>query len=207
MSQTLSTVIAVRAEETLHQAGITLTSEHRGPVPLQAIFLELGVLHVALPRLTVGTVRQHLTDNGISIGSLENEDQPLAGFLFKGASAGWAFINADDILPRRRFTAAHELGHYVLHADQMPRGYHSDTADSILETLNPDAVHQMEREANQFAVEILMPEAVCRQRAWSLRSEHGICPRSVLIYRLAAELLVSREAMRYRLQALELGDE
>jgi hypothetical protein len=29
----------------------------------------------------------------------------------------------------------------------------------------------------------------------------------VLVYRLASELLVSREAMRYRLRALGVGDE
>lgn len=64
----------------------------------------------------------------------------------------------------------------------------------------------MEREANLFATELLMPVAVCQTRADQLRYEHGSCPRAVLAYRLSAELLVSREAMRYRLQALELGD-
>lgn len=207
MPQAISPAIAVRAEETLRQACIIIGPDHSGPVPLQTVFLELGVMHIALPRLTIGSVRCHLMENRIPVGDIGDDSQNLAGFLFTGGSTGWAFINGDDILQRRRFTAAHELGHFILHGDQMPKGFLSDTAENVLESLNTETINQMEREANQFAVEILMPEAVCRARALSLRREHGICPRSVLTYRLAAELLVSREAMRYRLQALELGDE
>lgn len=48
------------------------------------------------------------------------------------------FINADRPACRQRFSLAHELGHVVLHA------YHT-----------PD----MEKEANRFAAELLMPEA------------------------------------------------
>ena len=48
---------------------------------------------------------------------------------------------------------------------------------------------------------------VCRARAGELRDHHDCCPRGVLVYRLAAELLVRREAMRHRLADLEMGDE
>jgi hypothetical protein len=47
---------------------------------------------------------------------------------------------------------------------------------------------------------------VIRARAEELRRNHGCCPRLVLAYRLASELLVSREAMHYRLNGVkELG--
>jgi hypothetical protein len=52
-----------------------------------------------------------------------------------------------------------------------------------------------------------MPADVCRAHAAEIRRRHGCCPRGVLIYRLSSELLVSREALRYRLKALEVGDE
>ena len=42
---------------------------------------------------------------------------------------------------RHRFTAAHELGHLILHGDTAPGD------------------HQQEREADAFAAEFLMPEA------------------------------------------------
>jgi hypothetical protein len=207
MPQHVSPDIALRAEKTLRNAGIVIDPTQGGPIPLHTIFLELGLMHVALPHLSVGVVRQHLIDNGIVVGEIGQEHEKLAGFLLTGGAGGWAFINADDILQRRRFTAAHELGHFVLHRDQMHNGYVGDMSESILETLEANELNQIEREANLFAVELLMPELVCRIRAGSLRQEHGICPRSVLTYRLAAELLVSREAMRYRLKTLELGDE
>ena len=70
-----------------------------------------------------------------------------------------------------------------------------------------DGPDEMEREANRFATDLLMPAEVCRARAGELRDHHHCCPRGVLVYRLAAELLVRREAMRYRLADLEVNDE
>src|SRR5262249_36734311 len=126
-------------------------------------------------------------------------------FVFTAGRVGWAFVNANDILAKRRFTAAHELGHFVLHRATMGR-YRADT-DETLQEADGDATDQMEREANHFAVELLMPEEVCRERANELRKKHGSCPRQVLRYRLASELLVSREALGYRLRSLGVGDE
>ena len=77
----------------------------------------------------------------------------------------------------------------------------------MLEAADDRRSAAMEREANRFAAELLMPAEVCRGRADEIQREHGCCPRAVLAYRLAAELLVSREAMRYRLKGLEVGDE
>jgi len=199
--------IALRAAETCRAAGIVIDPKQQGPVPLNTAFMELGVLHVSLPDLTSNVVARYLNEQGVMVGDVAVENQTLAGFLFTSGEVGWAFVNANDILQRRRFTAAHELGHFVLHRDQMTTGYLSDTAESILENILPEDLKRIEQEANHFAVEFLMPASICRARAEALRREHGSCPRSVLGYRLAAELLVSREAMRYRLQALELGDE
>jgi IrrE N-terminal-like domain len=177
----------------------------RGPVLLDRFFEELAVRHVALPNLTRREVAGYLRQEGIDANDLGDESELLAGFVFVAGRVGWAFVNANDILPRRRFTAAHELGHFVLHREVMGR-FRADTPDSISEA-DEDRVTDMEREANRFAVELLMPSEVCHARAEEMRNEHGTCPRGVLVYRLAAELLVSREAMRYRLADLEVGDE
>ena len=84
--------------------------------------------------------------------------------------------------------------------------FRADT-DATLREAGDDAADRMECEANRFAAELLMPNEVCQARAAELRVKHGCCPRGVLVYRLSSELLVSREALRYRLQALEVGDE
>ena len=52
-----------------------------------------------------------------------------------------------------------------------------------------------------------MPEAVVRARVEEMRIPDRSCPLGVLVYRLSAELLVSREAMRYRLKNLGVGDD
>lgn len=185
-----------------HEIGIPVDVARRGPVPLDRFFAERNVAHIALPGLTLGAVMQQLRGDGVPIEEFGNPDDRLAGFLFVAGRFGRAFVNADDILPRRRFTAAHELGHAVLHRERMGRFVVDAT---IGET--DEATDELEREANQFAAELLMPEQTIRARADEMWQSYRACPRLVLAYQLASELLVSREAMRYRLRGLEVGDE
>ena len=180
----------------------------RGPVPLDLFFQAKDLNHAAVPGLSLRTVIEYLVaERFVSspqiLDDFPNQSDHLDGFLFWSGNVGLAFVDANAILPRRRFTAAHELGHAVLHRERMGR-FRADA--KISEGANePD--DELEREANRFAVELLMPEEVIRSRADELKQEHGCCPRGVLAYRLSSELLVSREAMRYRLQKLEVGDE
>ena len=176
----------------------------RGPVPLDRFFTELAISHVAASPLTVGKVADLLRADGLPVDDIGDPVTPLAGFLFFAGRVGKAFVNAADILPRRRFTAAHELGHFVLHREVMKR-FRLDTDQTLLET--DVAADPMEADANRFAAELLMPEEVIRARADELRAKYRACPRLVLAYRLASELLVSREAMRYRLKNLGVGDD
>jgi Zn-dependent peptidase ImmA (M78 family) len=177
----------------------------QGPVPLATYFAETNLDHVELPALTIGAVTEHLQRQGIPIGSLGNAADALAGFVFAGGRVGWAYVSSADPVPRRRFTAAHELGHFMLHRETMGQ-FRADT-DATLREADEEVTDSMEREANRFAVELLMPADFCRRRAADLRRNYGCCPRGVLVYRLASELLVSRQALRFRLQALEVGDE
>jgi Zn-dependent peptidase ImmA (M78 family) len=82
-----------------------------------------------------------------------------------------------------------------------------DTAETIIDEASADQIVEMERQANRFAAELLMPAAVCRARARTFRATYGVCPRSTFAYHLASELLVSSRAMRYRLNDLGVGDE
>lgn len=181
---------------------VPVEPERRGPVPLHRFFEEQNLTHVALPGLTLGGVSNHLLADGIPVGDIGEPSAKLAGFLFFAGRIGTAFVNADDILVRRRFSAAHELGHAVLHREVMGRFIADPTISE-----SDEATTEMEREANRFAAELLMPAEVIRARADELKREHGRCPRGVLEYRLAAELLVSGEAIRYRLNGLGVRDE
>ena len=186
--------------------GIPVEPSRRGPTPLNRFFEELGeplISHQAIPDLTRGAVVQHLLSVGIDVGDIGDPTERLAGFLFFSSQSSWAYVSSDreNPLARRRFTAAHELGHAVLHRDRMGR-YRADV--QIVEGAE-EGGDELEREANRFAAELLMPAEVIRARAEDMHKEHGCSPRSILEYRLAAELLVSQQAIRFRLKSLGIG--
>jgi predicted transcriptional regulator len=89
---------------------------------------------------------------------------------------------------RRRFTIAHEVGHFVLHPQRLAPLRGGDPGNA--------AWQQQEREADQFAAELLMPEELVREAV----VRHG--PDAV---RLADRFEVSRAAMQTRLSRLGLA--
>jgi hypothetical protein len=193
------------AEAVSRLHGVAFDPGRRGPVPLADYFAETALDHISLPSLTRGAVSEYLRAQGVPADDVGDAADVLAGFVFVAGRVGWAFVSAGDSLARRRFTAAHELGHFLLHRSSMGR-FRADT-DATLREADEDAADRMEREANRFAAELLMPADLCRARAVELREKCHCCPRGVLVYRLASELLVSREALRYRLHSLGVGDE
>jgi hypothetical protein len=85
---------------------------------------------------------------------------------------------------RRRFTIAHEIGHFVLH----PQRRAPERGGGVNASWQ-----QQEREADQFAAELLMPEALVREAMLQEGSDVG---------RLAGRFDVSRKAMQTRLRTL-----
>jgi hypothetical protein len=70
--------------------------------------------------------------------------------------------NGDVPIRRHRFTIAHELGHWICHA--LSEGGEAPTFCRSRD-LAEDADRDLEREANVFGAELLMPEAAVRE-AW-----------------------------------------
>lgn len=69
---------------------------------------------------------------------------------------GWGIIyNTDVGSPGRvNFTLAHEFGHYLLHREEHPNGFHCSQQDIV----RWDSEYRLlEREANTFAAGLLMP--------------------------------------------------
>jgi Zn-dependent peptidase ImmA (M78 family) len=97
-------------------------------------------------------------------------------------------------LRRYRFTIAHELGHWVCHVlgATNPRPTFCRSKD-----LSHDADRALEREANVFGAELLMPEASVR-KAWADLNDVDAC---------ACWFDVSPTAMHWRLYGFGLqGD-
>src|SRR5687767_12048276 len=84
--------------------------------PLRDIVNSLNLNCVELPNLTSRAAADFLMLRGISILTSENlNDIALAGYLHVTLNFGCIFVNQNDRLTRRRFSIAHELGHYTLH--------------------------------------------------------------------------------------------
>lgn len=177
-----------------------------GPVPLGRLLEEQQVLPaVEIDGLSRASVSHYLLSEGFSPPDLGQEEK-LAGFLFVAGSAGLIFVNsdADNPLGRRRFTAAHELGHFLMQHDRMIADRWHGDAPKVIREADAGEGEQMERKANRFAALVLMPEALCRSRDGEFRARHPGTPGSVLVHRLTADLLVSRQALTFRLQELGL---
>jgi Zn-dependent peptidase ImmA (M78 family) len=99
------------------------------------------------------------------------------------------YLNASESPERRRFTLAHELGHWVCQCLQGATAPRFCRADEI--GLDPQA-KAIEREANVFGAELLMPEEAVRG-AWT--GSVAAC---------AEAFGVSGEAMHWRLYNLGL---
>jgi hypothetical protein len=95
-------------------------------------------------------------------------------------------LNGGGDSGRRRFTIAHEIGHFVLH----PERCRPERGGVVNE-----AGRMEEREADAFAAELLMPEHLVRDAV----REQGLD-----VERLADRFEVSRKAMQARLRHMGL---
>jgi hypothetical protein len=140
------------------------------PVPVFRILEELGL----------GPLRE----------VLENE---ISGWIERRPDGSYGvMVNAAHAHVRQRFTAAHELGHYIYHRDLLGAGTGDTRAYRAEGTRLPNGairpVH--ERQANSFAANLLMPLASIN----ALKAE-GV----TTVAGLADRLEVSQDAMRIRL--------
>jgi Zn-dependent peptidase ImmA (M78 family) len=137
------------------------------PVPIEAIISDIGL------RLD----REVLDDN-------------VSGFIERKADGSYRIVvNAFHSETRQRFTAAHELGHYIYHRDLLGDGVGDNRAYRAEGTTrpNPNIRPLHERQANSFAANVLMP----RHRLTDVAGQTTAA--------LAQQFKVSQEAMRIRL--------
>jgi IrrE N-terminal-like domain len=142
-------------------------------------------------------VRQMLPDTPFGRGTSIKEPANLTWNASEGAlvrnpenHAEWGiFVNPKARAERRRFTVAHELGHFVLHrATQATFNCDKESVYTGIDTLKA-----IEREADDFASNLLMPGNMLRDRIDGKRID------IYLLGALAKEFGVSLEAMCIRL--------
>lgn len=136
-------------------------------------------------------VRPEVLANRLGVGVFSRGDMPESGYVYLDPHNQPRIVfNEREPLVRRRFTVAHELGHYAAGDLSHGRTLWRDTRDNFMSTTHDPR----EVAANRFAAELLMP------------AQHVISAVSQGIGNLPAlaELFqVSEVAMKYRL--LNLG--
>jgi Zn-dependent peptidase ImmA (M78 family)/DNA-binding XRE family transcriptional regulator len=119
---------AYAANELLEKAGIS-----RPPVDVHKLARRCGVLVLERPF-----------------------PDALSGLVFAHGDGAVVGVNSEHALVRRRFSVAHELGHFLLGHHETPAddsGLHIDVSDGT----PPGFDWRAERAANDFAADLLMP--------------------------------------------------
>lgn len=143
---------------------------------LQERPVRVGALAEALG---VRVIRSPLPPN-IS-GLIQPSDAAPSGFEIR--------VNKYEVPERQRFTVAHELGHFLLHRDDIGQG----VVDSVM--YRSALTSRKEVEANRMAADIVMPADLIRREAVALVD----VPPMEKAARLASLFKVSAPAMRVRL--------
>jgi len=131
----------------------------------------------------------------------------VSGVLVIKDKKGIIGYNVNHAKVRRRFTIAHELGHYVLHGHLSDKDEVFVDKDFIVKFRNNinsynKAEERQESEANAFAAALLMPEHLIEKEFENSHlAEMG---EPELISYLAKKFEVSVLAMTYRLTNLNL---
>lgn len=143
-------------------------------------------LHSQAPPVDVEGIARDL---GLAIYS-SNLAPNVSGVIVKDASygtpSGFAiFVDSGEAAVRQRFTAAHEIGHFLLHRDRIG-DRHED--NYLLRSIGMS--NRQEAEANQFAADLLMPRNLI---SLAMRNGH------TTVDQLADLFKVSKIAMGIRL--------
>ena len=230
--------ISDAARATFQRGGLDYDAWQPGVVPLFALISEFPLNVTELTgcnrRLTARRAVNEISRKAqIDLPEADNPDAALSGFLYAYQFAdcldAWMFTEKAEPTVRRRYSAAHEFGHYLLHFTPLLEQYagsdfliltegvyFGEAADNTEPAAQIKAVQdfdaqeplalpdlwEMEEEANQFAAELLLPRNACLNAAEVYARKLG-ARRAVIAHRLASEFFVSFAAMHRRLTDLE----
>ena len=117
----------------------------------------------------------------------------------QGKEPGFVIVvNENDGEKRKRFTIAHELGHLILHRYTTPhadKGFRFRLKDK---TYSQESIRE-EIEANAFAAELLMPEALLKAALKDMGLDYAPEDEDEAVKDLADRFRVSEQALSIRL--------
>ena len=124
---------------------------------------------------------------GLIVKKAQFSKTDIAGMLNRQDKT--IYVAESDNMGRRRFSIAHEIGHYVLHEDEKYISYRDN-----ISTLGFDI---KEVEANFFAANLLMPEKEIK----------ALYNANYTLENMSHYFAVSRAAVGFRLKSLGLDNE
>lgn len=139
--------------------------------------------------------------HGLTVVKDRKADTTISGFLVRRGSATFIGVNAFHPLVRQRFTIAHELGHFLLHAPG-PSEVHIDRVFDVKfrNEVSAQGIDLDEREANFFAASLLMPEQFIAKDLAEVDQMDLV--NEAYLEKLAGRYQVSTQALVFRLANL-----
>ena len=139
--------------------------------------------------------------HGIKLQEVDLDDE-VSGFFIIKDKAPHIGVNKNHSEKRRRFTMAHELGHFLLHSKETPL-FVDKTVKVLYRNLESSTGEMVkEREANAFAAALLMPRGLLKIEI----DNSDIESIGSITKHLAKKFNVSEKAMEHRLTNLGLLD-
>ncbi len=175
---------------------IALAKKLRTELGVEGVGVDLNYIVNNINSLGYVKPGDHLIVNETDLTPLGKElERSISGFIKRIDENVYIGIEKSEYPYRKRFTLAHELGHYLLHQQNDSEFEQIDFRDGI--DFNGQGSYSSdphEQEANAFAAELLMPEEQVKEYL----KEYGS-------YELMAYLFgVSYAAMKIRLKNLGL---
>lgn len=126
---------------------------------------------------------------GVDVVEVELDDEIAGAILKEPGQDPTIFLNGKDSPNRQRFTAAHELGHYVMHSNAPDEFDYIDNRSAFEDESDENMAEIF---ADHFATALLMPEAEVKR----LLKDHFTATQ------VAAYFGVSQDAAYFRLNAV-----
>lgn len=148
---------------------------------------------------------------GLRLEKNANLDANISGQIKREPDGSYTIsANSAEHEYRRRFTMAHEFGHFLLHRSILDRaGGVNDNVMYRAELNAPvynAAINELhERQANSFAANLLMPDKAVKDH-WLQEAEAQNHPEGTpSLQSMYRKFEVSPSAMRWKLKSLSLG--
>ena len=111
-------------------------------------------------------------------------DEQKSGYI-KLEEGRWVIgVNSLQHPNRQRFTMGHEIGHFILHKDQIGDGIE----DTLLFRASGFGEPGIEKEANEFAAKLLMPEFYFKQEIERFQGDIKAISRSMKLSSMAVSI-------------------